>query len=134
MEVSSLSRGYVVTPPVVTAPVSATANSVDTVLPQGSQSVAPVGASSDGPSTDSGSGGGQSQSSIPGQSSSVAVFTRDASTNTLVFMEIDPQTEAVIVQFPDEHSLKVKSYLAEVQRRDDAAQKSSPGAHIVKTS
>jgi hypothetical protein len=134
MEVSSLSRGYTAIQPVVTAPVSATANSVDTLLPQGSHSVAPIGASSDGPATGGGSGGGQAQSSVPGQSSTVAVFTRDASTNTLVFMEVDPQTEAVIVQFPDEHSLKVKSYLVEVQRREEAAQKSSPGSNIAKTS
>ena len=137
MEVSSLYRNFAVTPAVLTAPPSAVADSADTLLPQGSQSVAPVAASSSLDATDNGSNaGGQSQSSpsaIPGQTPTVARFTRDASTNALVFMEIDPQTQSVIVQFPDEQSLKVRSYLAEMQRREEAAQQSIPGSHVTKT-
>jgi hypothetical protein len=99
--------------------------------------VAPVGATSASGATDNGSNaGGQSSSpsaEIPGQPSTVAKFTRDASTNTLIFMEIDPQTEAVVVQFPDEQSLKLKSYLAEMQRREEATQQSSPGSTVTKT-
>jgi hypothetical protein len=137
MEVNSLYRSFVVAPTVLSAPVSAVTDSVDTLLPQGSQSVAPVGAVSTAGATDNGSGaGGQSQASssdTPGQSQTVAKFTRDAATNTLVFMEVDPQTQAVVVQFPDEQSLKLKSYLAEVQRHEESTQKSSPGSGITKT-
>ncbi len=137
MELTSLYRNFVVTPAVLTAPASAVADSVDTLLPQGSQSVAPVAASSSLDQTENGStAGGQPHSptpGLPGQTPTVAVFTRDTATNALVFMEINPQTQAVIVQFPDERSLKLRSYLAEMQRRAEAAQQSSPGSHVAKT-
>jgi len=137
MEVNSLYTSFSVAPVVPTAAPSALANAVDTILPPGSQSVAPVGATSSSGATDQQqTSNGQSQGAPAdpaGQTPVVAKFTRDAATNALVFMEIDAQTQAVIVQFPDEQLLKLRSYVAEMQRRDAAAQKSIPGANLTKT-
>jgi len=137
MEVNSLYSSFAVTPPVSNAPASALANSVDTLLPQGSQSVAPVASTASGNAADGQSTlpdqAQQGQVDIPGQTPSVAKFTRDSATNTLVFVEINPQTQAVIVQFPDEQLLKLRSYVAEMQRREEAAQQSIPGTHVTKT-
>jgi type II secretory pathway component GspD/PulD (secretin) len=135
MEVSSLYSSFTVSQPVISAPPSAVANSVDTVLPQGSQSVAPVGAGEATGGTGNGASG-LPQPALPdqpGQAPTIAKFTRDPSTNALVFMAIDPQTQAVVMQFPDEQLLKLKSFIAEMQRREQAAHQSTPGAMITKT-
>jgi hypothetical protein len=114
-------------------PASASAGAVGTELQLGSQSVAPVAAGERAATTDTATDGqGGSAQSTQGQSGTVAQFTRDASTNTLVFMEVDPKTETVVMQFPEEQILKLKSYLAEVARHEDAERKSVPGQIVAK--
>ncbi|MFX8856426.1 hypothetical protein ABTM81_19485, partial [Acinetobacter baumannii] len=75
--------------------------------------------------------GGASQPP-PDQTLRVTRFTRDTATNTLVFMEVNPKSDTVISQFPEEQVLKLKSYLAEVQRHEDAERKSIPGQVVAK--
>ncbi len=137
MEVGSGYTTFPVTVAVPVAPQSALTGSVDTLLPQGSQSVAPIGASaSAGQTEQQPTGNGAPSGSVPDSSTAattVAKFTRDPSTNSLVFMEIDPQTEQVVLQFPDEQALKLKSYLAEIQRRENAFQRATPGTLLAKT-
>lgn len=130
MDVGSIYRGVTNLPGVA---ASSAVDAVSTDLTPGSQSVAPVVPGDTGNSTRSstdGQGGSSPQSTEPNQN--VARFTRDPATNTLVFMEVDPRSETVIVQFPEEQVLKLKSYLAEVQRHEDAERKSSPGQVIEK--
>ncbi len=137
MEVNSLYSSFTVPVPVPTAPASALAGAIDTVLPQGSQSVAPIAASaSSGAADGRNPSGGQPQqppANAPGQTPTVGQFTRDSQTNSLVFVEIDPETQAVILQFPDEQLLKLRSYVSAIQLREEAAQQSIPGAFVTKT-
>lgn len=133
MEVNVLYRGLSILPVAPGVSASATADAVATELVPGSHSVAPVGASDGTAASDDGSGQRQDPSHLHAEPPPrVTKFSRDTSTNALVFMEIDPRTQDVIVQFPDEQLLKLKSYLAEMQRHEVAAHQSSPGQVVAK--
>jgi type II secretory pathway component GspD/PulD (secretin) len=137
MEVSSLYSNFAVTPSAPAAQASAISGSIGTILPQGSQSVAPVAAGSATASTTGRATPSNPPQSKPtdgsGQPATVAQFTRDSSSNALVFVEIDAQTQAVIVQIPDEQILKLRTYIAEMQRREEVAQQITPGSRVAKT-
>lgn len=130
MDVGSFYRGVTAAPGVA---ASVAVDAVSTDLTPGSQSVAAVAPGDTGNSTrNSTEGQGGTSHQPPDQVQKVARFTRDPATNTLVFMEVNPKSETVISQFPEEQVLKLKSYLAEVQRHEDAERKTSPGQVIAK--
>lgn len=130
VDVASFYRG-VTTAPGVAASVAVDA--VGTDLTPGSQSVAAVTPGDTGNSTrNSTEGQGGASQQPPEQTQRVTRFTRDSATNTLVFMEVNPKSDTVISQFPEEQVLKLKSYLAEVQRHEEAERKSMPGQMVAK--
>ena len=138
MDVSSLYRVISVAPVTPRAVPVATADSVDTMLPQATQSVAPVApgeaVGSTGAEThgNGGQGGGAAHPGGTGEKV-VSGFDRDTSTGAMVFKAVDSSSGTVIVQFPDEQLLKLRSYLAEMARREGASKQSQPGSHLEKT-
>ena len=141
MEVSSLYRVISVPPPTPRATPAATADSVDTFLPQATQSVAPVARTeptsaplSDPPEAPKPRVGQDAAAGLSGQSNGTSAgFDRDSSTGTMVFKEVESGTGTVVMQFPDEQLLKLRSYLAEMTRREEASKQSAPGTHMTKT-
>lgn len=131
MDVGSFYRSVTAAPGIA---ASVASDAVSTDLAPGSQSVAPVSPGDTGNKTRNpteGQGGAATRQT-PDQVPRVTRFTRDPTTNTLVFMEVNPRSDTVIAQFPEEQVLKLKSYLAEVQRHEDADRKSSPGQVVAK--
>jgi hypothetical protein len=130
VDVGSFYRGVTAAPGVA---ASVAVDAVSTDLTPGSQSVAAVTPGDTGNTTrNSSEGQGGASQPPPDQTLRVTRFTRDTATNTLVFMEVNPKSDTVISQFPEEQVLKLKSYLAEVQRHEDAERKSIPGQVVAK--
>ncbi len=130
MDVASFYRGVTAAPGVA---ASIAVDAVTTDLTPGSQSVAPVIPGDTGNTTrNSTEGQGGPQHQATEQTPRVTRIARDTATNTLVFMEVNPTSDTVIAQFPEEQVLKLKSYLAEVQRHEEAERKSSPGQVVAK--
>ena len=137
MEVTSLYRSFTVVAPTPRVAPAAATDAVDTILPQASRSVAPVApadASASGDQSTRGQGNPPPAQPAPATTDKTQVlFQRDASTETMVFMELDKNSNTVVMQYPDEQLLKLKSYLAEMARREGASRQQEPGTRLEMT-
>ncbi|MDR3488367.1 MAG: flagellar protein FlaG [Bradyrhizobium sp.] len=132
MDVSALYRNFTVSPVQPVSAVSPVAGAVDTILPQSSQSVGAAGSSaSSGSSTDEAKSGpltGDSAGSEP--TSLKGRFSRDSATSTMVFQAIDSRTEQVVLQVPDEQLLKLRTFIAEMKRREVLSRQPNTDSHV----
>lgn len=115
METSATFRSYSVLPIIARAPQSPVASSVATVLPQTTQSVAPsVDAHASKSRSDQRGFGSPKSTSNSEMKRSIE---RDTPTGTLVYKVINPRSDEVVVQVPEERVLRLRAYFAEMAER-----------------
>ncbi|MDR3375372.1 MAG: flagellar protein FlaG [Ancalomicrobiaceae bacterium] len=132
MDVSALYRSFTVSPVQPTYVAAPVADAVDTILPQSSQSVGAAGSSaSNGSATEEAKTGQSAAGDTTSEAPPLkARFERDASSNTIVFQEIDSRSEQVILQVPDEQLLKLRNYIAEMKRREEMSRQPRSGTLV----
>jgi hypothetical protein len=113
---------------------------VDTLLPTSSQSVGAIVASDGTAQTGEQSPGNQGSTKGQGQPSGqpdnwiTGKFERDAASNTMVYMELNSRSGEIVAEVPDASVLKVRAYIAELERRRQDENQSASGNRLTKTS